>query len=281
MRSFSPPNSASWALFQQWKGAAGSTHHPNPSNATETMIAKLRELVTFLPLMDLRFAKTSMTDNTWFMSSLNDTHEENEPEYLYFPSEASKGRVLCIKGHDIKDGTKDSYALAWPESLPDSATLVEGLIFVSDTYYSYQNLWHGLCATAPFVRWSMKNGCLKPSRWVLFHWGEFRVQMGSWLQHLMQASFGEVRIEGFDRGDEPYCFEKAVVMRHDIAEMGKDNKLKVFDLLRCKARDFCGLTPAGRGKEVNERGVPIIRLTLLMRSGSRSFKNAAAVKRYF
>ncbi|KAK2992088.1 hypothetical protein RJ640_023471 [Escallonia rubra] len=273
--SSSSPSSASWAFFHQWN------HQANLSTTTETLVTKLRDSITFLPLKDLRYADTAMTGNTWFMSSLNDTQEANEAEYLYFPSKESKGRLLCIKGRDFHDGTKNSYALAWPESLPDSATLMEGVTFVCDTYYNYQNLWHGLCAMAPFVRWSMKNECLKPTRWVLFHWGELNVKMGSWLQHLMLANFGETKIEVFERGNEPYCFAKAVAMRHDLESMGQENKLKVFDLLRCKAKKFCGLNPAGRGKEINKRGVPTIRLTLLMRRGSRSFKNVTVVANIF
>lgn len=57
--------------------------------------------------------------------------------------------------------------------------------------------------------------------------------MGSWLQNLMQANFGEVAVEEFKKGDGPYCFEKAVVMRHNVGAMGKEKKLQVFDLLRC------------------------------------------------
>lgn len=63
--------------------------------------------------------------------------------------------------------------------------------------------------------------------------------------------------------------------------MGKERKLQVFDLLRCNARRFCGISPEGKGQETNERGEPIIRLTLLMRTGSRSFKNASAVTDIF
>ncbi|XP_024022954.1 uncharacterized protein LOC112092041 [Morus notabilis] len=161
--------------------------------------------------------------------------------YLYFPSEPSKGRILCIKGHDTHEGKKNLYALAWPESLPRSATLLKGLTFVSDTYYDYENLWHGLSAIAPFVGWSIKNECLKPTRWVLFHWGE------------------------------------AVVMRHNAGRMAKERKLQVFDLLRCKARSFCRLSLFGRGKEVNARREPVVRLTLLMRRDSRSFADPTAV----
>ncbi|WMV26931.1 hypothetical protein MTR67_020316 [Solanum verrucosum] len=259
-----------------------SLFQENYSNVIEMMTAKLKHSVTFLPLQDSRFRETATTGHTWFMSSLNDTREENEAEYLYFPSKASKGRLLCFKGRDMKDGTKNSYALAWRESLPDSAILLEGLTFISYTYYDHTNLWHGLCAVAPFVRWSMKNECLKPERWVLFHWGELRSRMGSWIQQLMQTNFGEVKVERFDRGDNvPYCFEKAVVMRHEMSQMGQENKLKTFDLLRCKARSYCGISPAGKGREINERGFPIIRLTLLMRRGSRSFKNATVVTDIF
>ncbi|KAG5630723.1 hypothetical protein H5410_002440 [Solanum commersonii] len=211
------------------------------------MTEELKTSVTFLPLVDLRFRETATTGHTWFMSSLNDTLEENETEHLYFPSKASKGRLLFFKGRDTRDGTKNSYALAWRGSLPDSAILLEGLTFVSDTYYNHENLWHGICAMAPIVRWSMKNECLKPTRWVLFHWRELRLRMGSWLQQLMQASLVKSRSA----------------------------------LLRCKARSYCDLNPAGKGREMNERGFPIIRLTLLMRRGSRSFKNATAVTDIF
>ncbi|CAN1345584.1 hypothetical protein LINPERPRIM_LOCUS40415 [Linum perenne] len=214
-----------------------------------------------------------MEGNTWFMSSLADTREGNESEYLYFPSEASKGRLICIKGDDTRDGSKNSYAQAWREALPEDARLMEGLTFVSDTYYDYVNLWHGLTAMAPFVGWSVKNKCSRPSRWVLFHWGEVRSGMGAWLQKLMEANFGEVKVEGL-QPMQPYCFEKAVVMRHNVGSMGAEMKLRVFDQLRCRARRYCGIdhsAPSGNQ----------IRLTLLMRKGSRSFKDPGAVKEVF
>ncbi|KAG9144274.1 hypothetical protein Leryth_016928 [Lithospermum erythrorhizon] len=265
-------SSKSWGLMGRWQRTSKSRN----------MVSMLQESVTFLPLKDLRFSENPTSGNTWFMSSLNDTHEENEAEHLYFPSDASKGRVLCIKGRDTRDGTKNSYALAWPEALPDLATLLKGLTFVSDTYYNHENLWHGVCATIPFVRWSMKNNCIRPDRWVLFHWGELRLKMGSWIEQLMRVNFGEVYVEGFNNGsDIPYCFEKVVIMRHDLGRLGLENKLKVSDHLRCKARKYCEINPIGRGVEVNERGEPIIRFTLLLRRGSRSFKNSTSVTEIF
>ncbi|PKI73557.1 hypothetical protein CRG98_006138 [Punica granatum] len=211
------------------------------------------------------------------MSSLNDTLEEDEAEYLHFPSQASNRRLLCLKGRDMRNGSRNSYSLAWPGNLPEQAVLLKGLTFVSDSYYDYKNLWHGFNALTPFIRWSMKNGCAKSSQWILYHWGELRDGTGSWVQHLMEAIYGELRIERFEGrvGDGSYCFEEAVVMRHNMGRMGKEKKLKLCDLLRCKASEPCGVK--GGNVEVNDRGDPLITLTLLMRRGSRSFKNASAV----
>ncbi|KAL7262522.1 hypothetical protein ACSBR1_000816 [Camellia fascicularis] len=132
--SLSFPTSTPWSFFHQWKS---SDHR---SKVVEILTDRLRDSVTFLPLKDRRFAETAMTGNTWVMSSLNDIHDEDGSEYLYFPSPATKGRILCIKGRNTRDGTKNSYALAWPESIPNSATLILGLTYVSDTYYNYDNL---------------------------------------------------------------------------------------------------------------------------------------------
>ncbi|KAI9157662.1 hypothetical protein LWI28_025914 [Acer negundo] len=95
--------------------------------------------------------------------------------------------------------------------IPNLATHLKGLTFVSNTCYEYKNLWHVLCAMTPFVSWSIKNGCLMLDRWVLFYQGELRDRMRSWLHQHMEKKFGgEVEIEG------PYCFERAVVMRHNL-----------------------------------------------------------------
>lgn len=120
--------------------------------------------------------------------------------YQQFPSETSNGRLLCMKGHDVHDGAWNSYALAWPETLPYNATLMKGLTFISNNHYNYDNIWHGLSSLVPFVAWHIKNGCSAgPTRWVLFHWGELRVQMGAWVKTLMEATFrGPLNIERFD-----------------------------------------------------------------------------------
>lgn len=156
-----------------------------------------------------------------------------------------------------------------------------GLTFVSYNHYNYDNIWHGLSAVVPFVAWHKKNGCEIPTRWILYHWGELRFRMGNWLNTMMEATFGHVpNIEVFDEinkddDDEqrPVCFEKAVVMRHNEGGMSRERRMEVYDLIRCKARVYCNLSL--------ERRVPGIGMTLLMRTGPRSFRNETDVIRIF
>ncbi|OMO63572.1 hypothetical protein COLO4_32354 [Corchorus olitorius] len=239
------------------------------------MTQKLLDSVTFLPLKDLRFANKPLEAHTWFMSSMNDTHEEGEVLYQQFPSQSSKGRLLCLKGRDTRDGSRNYYALAWPESLPPNSVLMKGLTFISNSHYIYDNIWHGLSAMVPFVAWHRKNGCQStPMRWILFYRGEFRFKLGNWLNILMAATFGQVPyLEGLkeieDGDNKPVCFEKAVVMRHNEGGMSKERRMGVYDLIRCNARMFCNVSL--------ERTTSDIGMTLLLRTGARSFKNDSAV----
>ncbi|KAL8554952.1 hypothetical protein ACS0TY_002945 [Phlomoides rotata] len=233
---------------------------------------KLRESVTFLPLKDLRYSTKPQQGHTWFMSSTLDTQEKGEVQHQEFPS---KGRILCLKGRDTHDGSWNSYALAWPHALPPNTTLLKGLTFISYNHYSYDNIWHGLSAIVPFVAWHIKNQCLAaPQRWVLYHWGELRTKMGPWLSSLMEATFAEpLNIEKFEGGDGA-CFDKAVVMRHNEGGLSKERRLQVYDLLRCKARSFCNVS-------LEKKGIPVIGMTLFMRTGARSFKNETVVVEIF
>ncbi|GMH22438.1 hypothetical protein Nepgr_024281 [Nepenthes gracilis] len=269
--------SDSRAFLNQYREAINKNTN---DNETKTLISKLRDSVTFLPLKDLRFERTALDGNTWFMSTLNDTYIKNETQYIYFPSQTSKGRLLCLKVSNISD--ENYYALAWSESLPESAVLLKGLSFISSTYYEFSNLWHGLGALAPFVGWSLKKGCLQPRRWVLFQQCGLKTTTGSWLKKVMGANFGELPIESFEYGGKvPYCFQKALVMRHDLGKMVMEKRFETFQQIRCKARSVCGINPKGKGRELNENGVPIIRLTLLMRRGTRAFKDPQAVTEIF
>ncbi|WMV50886.1 hypothetical protein MTR67_044271 [Solanum verrucosum] len=269
-----PPSSSplpSWAFFNQRQKVIINTTFNNLTK--ELMVTKklLRESVIFLPLKDLRYSSTAQQGHTWFMSSMYDTHEEGEVQYQRFPSNASKGKVLCLKGNNTHDGAWNSYALAWPEYLPYNSTLKKGLTFVSYNHYNYDNIWHGLSAMVPFVAWHIKNSqCSRtPTRWILYHWGEVRIKMGSWLKSLMEATFGEpLQIENIS--NNATCFEDAVVMRHNEGGMSRQKRIQVYDLLRCKARIYCN---------VSERKTPVIGMTMFMRvnNGPRSFKNDSAV----
>ncbi|PSS26189.1 Protein O-linked-mannose beta-1,4-N-acetylglucosaminyltransferase [Actinidia chinensis var. chinensis] len=290
---------SSWAFIHEWQNFITNTI-TGPSAACVAQEAKaaaaaandkLRRAVTFLPLKDLRYAQTAQQGHTWFMSSMYDTQEEGEVQYQQFPSEASNGRLLCIKGRDNHDGSWNSYALAWPDTLPYNATLTKGLTFVLNNHYNYVNLWHGLSAVVPLVGWHIKNGCLeRPTRWVLYHWGELRIYMSPWVQSLMEATFSvPVNVEGFDNsasggggggsGEEEegaVCFEEAVVTRHNEGGMSSKRKLEVYDLLRCKVRKYCNVSLVVEGG-AGRQGVVEIGMTMLMRTGSRSFRNQSAV----
>ncbi|KAI4296416.1 hypothetical protein L6164_036375 [Bauhinia variegata] len=274
-----PASSLPWTLMYQWQNVI---FNPTITSADYTnelysiFLHKLSQSVTFLPLKDLRYAHAALNGHTWFMSSMYDTHQEGEVQYQQFPSQSSQGRLLCIKGKDTHDGSWNSYALAWPEALPHNATFMKGLTFVSYNHYNYENLWHGLSAMVPFVAWHKKNNCSLPTRWVLYHWGELRLKMGLWVKIMMEATFGgPLYIEGFDKIDEdsPVCFEKAVVMRHNEGGMSRERRMEVYDLLRCNARIYCNVSLEDRSKEIG--------MTLLLRTGPRSFKNETIVTEIF
>ncbi|KAK8698792.1 hypothetical protein V6N13_114899 [Hibiscus sabdariffa] len=274
--------------LQQWQNLVFKYRAlASPRNCTttakdpESISQKLRDSVTFLPLKDLRFANQALDGHTWFMSSMYDKREEGEVQHQQFPSSSSKGRLLCLKGRDTHDGSWNYYALAWPEALPSNATLMKGLTFVAYNHYTFDNIWHGLSALMPFVAWHLKNSCETPARWVLYHRGELRFYMGTWLNTLMEATFGQAPyIEGFkdiEDDDRPVCFEKAVVMRHNEGGMSNERRVQVYDLIRCKARVYCNVSVERR---VNQEA-PDIGMTLLMRTGARSFRNETAVIRIF
>ncbi|XP_030469471.2 uncharacterized protein LOC115687889 [Syzygium oleosum] len=285
-------HSPRWPLsfVHQWQSVILDATYivtPDPDTLTATATTadkleaaaeRLREAVTFLPLKDLRFADQPTEGHTWFMSSLNDTSIGGGPQHQRFPSDSSKGRVLCLKGRDFHDGSRNYYALAWPEALPRDAIFMSGLTFVSYNHYDYDNIWHGLSTIFPFVAWHQGQGCRRlPERWVLYHWGELRPGMAPWLSKLMEATFGKPpSVEVFDKitEDTSVCFEDAVVTRHSEGGMSMERRIKAYELLRCSVRRYCNLSSEvdGDGNKVNT-----IRLTLLMRRGARSFRNESAV----
>lgn len=108
--------------------------------------------------------------------------------------------------------------------------------------------------------------------------------MGPWVGTLMEVTFnGPQIIERFDGvdGDGPVCFEEAVVMRHNEGGMSRERRMEVYDLMRCKARIYCNVSLMSSNIEVNDRGLPMIGMTLFLRTGPRSFKNDTIVAEIF
>ncbi|XP_011622560.2 uncharacterized protein LOC18431988 isoform X2 [Amborella trichopoda] len=244
----------------------------------DAMERKLKYSITFLPLKDLSFEKTADDGHTWFMSSFKEKMENPTLGNLYFPSNSSKGRILCILGRDRSDGAKNSYGLAWKEHLPRNFTLLPGLTFVSNNYWDYKNLWHGLTTLVPFVWWHKFNECAVPDRFVLYHWGEIVSKMGSWISEVLHASFGRmVPVDVLDYGDGPVCFERAVIYRRGISHVSLEKRMEVFDIIRCKARQFCRVAV---GQDL-DLGDSTFNFTLLTRAGNRSFRNESIIASIF
>ncbi|KAL6839084.1 hypothetical protein ACP4OV_031138 [Aristida adscensionis] len=247
-----------------------ATHQP-PAAVVDDLVGRLRESVTFLPLMDTRRG---------FIGEMDDSDEPaGEAKHLVFPSEASAGRVLCVSA---PPGAAAAYALAWADALPAGAVLRRGLAFVSDSPYDYRNLWHGVAALAPFASWHGRSRCAaRPARWALFHRGAARAAMAPWLAALAEATTGvNMTVETFDDTAAmagAVCFEDAVVFRRNMAGLSRERLRAAFDLMRCRARARCGVAGDGGG------GSPAaaLRVTLLLRTGARAFKDEAAVTRVF
>lgn len=267
--------SPAWSVLAQWDRVMGgaAAYGGGCVGILAEATSRLRDAVVFLPLTD---AKLTADGETYFMPSLNDTFDGEEAQHLRFPSPASGGRLLCLAGNHTRDGTKNSYALAWLDALPHGAVLLPGLTFVSDSFYEYTNLWHGLGAVVPFVSWYKSGGCKPPARWVLYKRGELQTHMGPWVRVMTEAAMGqEMRIETFEEPSRPTCFEEAVVFRHNEGVMSMRKRREAFDMLRCKARALCNATSSGGDDESG--GSPVVRMTVLMRTGARSFKNESTV----
>jgi hypothetical protein len=265
---FNIPCAASPAVVSATITGSGSSNN--------NVVDRLRASATFLPLKDTREGH-----DTWFISTLNDTSEpEGEARNLLFPSAASSGRLLCMAVPSGRDGTKNSYALAWRDALPLDAELRPGLTFLSETFYDHTNLWHGLTALVPLVSWHARKGCIgaQPARWAFFHHAELRSGMSGWLMSLAEAATGVgVDVEMFS-GSVPVCFEEAVVFRRNLAGMSTERLLATFDFMRCKARAQCGVVSRSSANGTDSAAV---RVTILFRRGGRSFKDEKAVEQVF
>ncbi|KAK8568332.1 hypothetical protein V6N13_106255 [Hibiscus sabdariffa] len=152
----------------------------SPQNCTttkgpESISQKLRDSVMFLPLKDLHFANQLLDGHTWYMSSM---YDKREVQHQQFPSNSSKGRLLCLKGRDTHDGSWNHYALAWPEALPSNATLMKGLTFVHITIITLS------ITSGNFRRLASEEQLRNPDKMGALQSGRAEVQHGDVVEYL-------------------------------------------------------------------------------------------------
>lgn len=228
---------------------------------------------TFLPLKDLTQPGLSDKDTNWFMSGLRGRRTNGSAESFDLPRDDPHGRILCVRGNHTSNGTKNSYGLFKKVELPPKFILMKGITLVADNYWDYYNPWHSMSALVNFASWRLENQCKRPDRVLLYHWGELVPTMGTWITHVMQASHGKkIPVETLAHSSGlPVCFERSVIQRRGLGGIRLDKMNTLFDMVRCKVRNYCGLVSEARKKAHK------IEVLLLTRTGARAFANATAV----
>lgn len=225
--------------------------------------------LTYHPLKDPRVPPYTLPNKTWFMSTLTGRPTtDGMPEHFVFPS-PPHNQLLCI------DPRRRAYVLT-AAGFPAGAAVVGGLTFVADSFYDYENPWHGLNALAGFFSWMAGNACARPARFVLFKNGGAVGRVGRWVAGVLKAGLGgeEPKIESLESTHgttSVACFEKAVVFRRGLGGMSTERRHRLFDMVRCKAWALCNVDG-----EVERKG--LVRVTLIGREGKRAFKNESEVK---
>lgn len=255
----------------------------------------------FLPVKDPSLSAHTTTDTNWFMSGLRGQTDPGHPEAFDLPRDDPSGRILCVQGNDIHDGTKNGYGLFDAAKLPPNSTHLNGTTFINENYWDYRNLWHGMGAVVNIGMWRTRHECTKIDRMLLYHWGEVcdASNTTKWLRGLLHALVGtEMTVlelpastlqgSGFQQGSRnqtvrnssaAVCFERAVVHRRGMEGMDDKVRRELFDTIRCKVRKFCGIKSeelGRKGADVKSSSLPV-HIALLTRNGARAFKNTTAV----
>ncbi|KAG0580919.1 hypothetical protein KC19_4G210700 [Ceratodon purpureus] len=228
---------------------------------------------TFLPMKDVEQPGMSDNDTNWFMSRLRGRSiTPGSGETFDLPMDDPEGRVLCVRGNDDHDGTKNGYGLFQKKAMPRNSIFRRGTTFIADNYWDYNNIWHSMSALANFGTWRLENQCSYPDRLVLYHMGELVTSMGSWITHVLQAAFMKnIPIEtGLSGVNSMICFERAVIQRRGLGKVDTTHINALFDMLRCKSRRYCGIKRPARKSSSME-------VLVLTRSGPRAFTNESGV----
>ena len=248
--------------------------HKSPvvNNTKNGKLSGFKPENTFLPMKDVKQKGMSDKDTNWFMSGLlRREKSQGNGETFDLPGDDPEGRILCVTGNDEHDGTKNGYGLFRKKAMPRNSTFRTGTTFIADNYWDYNNIWHAMSALANFGTWRMENECSSPDRLVLYHMGESVPSMGSWISHVLQAAFMKsIPVETVGDANSSVCFERAVVQRRGLGGLDETHIHALFDMLRCKARRYCGLQRPARQPSSVE-------VLLLTRSGPRAFTNKTGV----
>lgn len=241
-------------------------------NTKNDKLAAFKPENTFLPIKDVGQPGMSDSDSNWFMSGLRGrSTSQGDGETFDLPSDDPVGRVLCVRGNDGGDGTKNGYGLFRKEAMPPDSIFRRGTTFVADNYWDYNNIWHSMSALVNFGTWRLENKCAAPDRLVLYHMGELVSAMGAWITHVLQAAFMKnLPVDILGGANSSVCFERAVIQRRGLGGVDTTHMHALFDMLRCKARRYCGIRrPAQKS--------PSTEVLILTRSGPRAFTNETAV----
>lgn len=212
----------------------------------------------------------------YFMSALKGRGmKEGPPELFFFPQAPNDSRVLCLRGNSTSDGMQNGYAFV--ENVPTGAHMLPGITLLSDTFWDFTNPWHSMFNLLQFVYRRVDGRCSHADNLLLFHKGEFRTSMGSWIKSLLQACGLPTKALGAVRGgsNATICFEQAVVSRSGMAGMKRPLRSRIIKEARCQARTACHVQKSERGEDSRSH----VNVTLIVRKGARGFVDEAAWQR--
>ncbi|KAJ7284273.1 hypothetical protein O6H91_Y341500 [Diphasiastrum complanatum] len=231
--------------------------------------------VKFLPLNDLERFKVNAEKHGihGFISEIWGRGDAvGPPEFLYFPSNISHDRLLCIKGNHTKNGTENFYGFAFRESLPSGSVFEPGTTLISNTYWDFTNPWHSMFNLVQFIYWNMHHGCRGANRLLLYHLGELRDSMGSWISNLLLSNHLPWRSDTQIFSGPPVCFEQAVVSRIGIGGVPYFTLQELFKEARCQARRMCNVPFSRTGPSTKK----ISHVTLMVRERARGYADLSS-----
>ncbi|KAH7296346.1 hypothetical protein KP509_26G019900 [Ceratopteris richardii] len=250
--------------------------------------------LTFLPLMDNKLRGVDgghVLDP--FMSVIKGRGWiEGPPELFFFPGKytnAEDKRLLCLRGNSTFDGARNFYALAYKEQLSNTMMVIPGVTLISETIWEYANPWHAMYNLLPFLFWRINDRCSQAHKLLLFNKGKYRTTASSWVTSLMKATGlpwkpSDINLVAREHSGSwsssqipTMCFEQAIVSRRGISTVLHSIRRRMSMEASCQARRTCNIheknSAADGEAAARMKYKRQLNVTLLMRSGGRSFRN--------